>query len=99
MPDLSCRQLGGRVCNKHETAWQLPVADRLASATKGQVQEIARVLDPSAKFSFAKPTPASRPRQQPRRAGVFAVLHRDRQTMAIDLDSSGPTSRIYFSQR
>jgi pimeloyl-ACP methyl ester carboxylesterase len=37
----------------------------------------------------------------PRRAGVFVLLTRQagRYPMTIDLDSSGPTSRIYFSQR
>ena len=35
----------------------------------------------------------------PRRAGVFAVIPRVRHPMATDLDNSGPTSRVYFSQR
>src|SRR5437899_2402111 len=45
-------------CVAHDTTRQSPVADRLASATQGKVQEIARASGPSAKISFAKPTPA-----------------------------------------
>src|SRR5437667_11592625 len=52
---------GRRVCSEHDTTRESPVADRLASATHGKVQEIARSSGPSAKVSFAKPTPACRP--------------------------------------
>jgi hypothetical protein len=53
---------------QHDTTWQFPVADPLASATKRKVQELARPFGPSAKQAFANgPPPVAL-----ERAGVFA---------------------------
>src|SRR5712691_8900115 len=63
---------GRRVCSEHDTTRESPVADRLASATHGKVQDIARSSWPSAKISFANRPPLVAQGLTPRRAGVFA---------------------------
>ncbi len=47
--NIVCRQPARRVCRRHDATWRAAVADRLASATKLKVQDIARPRGPSAK--------------------------------------------------
>src|SRR5690242_1707237 len=62
MPDLLGRQHSRRVCSKHDTTWQFPVADSLASATKGKVQEITRAVARVRRQKLRKTDPRLSPR-------------------------------------